>query len=206
MSKSLKQFQQSYQNFVNYNVELTANLAKSHLILFLNVNMEKPDFSETCWATLDNKTLAEFKALSIYAQINKTLMPLLYPEVSFEPGKAIPIDVLLNPRKLTPLQLSQAFDAIKDITENALQETIANRTCTEVLLNLLKTCVNFLITLVTFGQKQDTFKSSTFHLEKIKKIQEDMHTILEKLNEDEKKVELDKPEVPTAYTSQVFTI
>ncbi|WED42365.1 hypothetical protein [Legionella cardiaca] len=193
MSKTLDQFKNSYYDYVKYNTALVAHLATFRLDLFLKVATGRYNFSDDVWATFDNKTVAEFKALAIYYQIGQKLLPILYPDITCEPKKTTPPGVLLNPRKLTPLQLSQAFDAIKEITEHALHETLANRPGTEVILDFLKACLNFLITLVTFGQKKDIFKSTTYHLEKISKIQNDMHNILDKLEKDEKDIELEKP-------------
>jgi hypothetical protein len=55
--------------------------------------------------------------------------------------------------------------------------------------------VNFLITIVTFGQKPDFFKSSTFQLEKINQVQQNVHNIFDTLSEEDRVVELDRPSI-----------
>ncbi|WP_298624533.1 hypothetical protein [uncultured Legionella sp.] len=197
MSKELVKFKKSYEDFVKYNTELLVELSKSHTNLVLQISSGSCNFSGSPWVALDNKTLAEFKALAIYDKIGKKLIPIMYPGVNVEPGKltVIPIEKLLSPRKLNPQQLSEALDSIKEIAEEALQETVNNRTGAEIILNFLKSCVNFLITIVTFGQKQNFFKSSTFQLEKINQVQQDFHNIFDTLSEEDRIVELDRPSV-----------
>jgi hypothetical protein len=197
MSKELEQFKRNYEDLVKYNTELVVNLSKSRLDLVLKVNSGSCNFSESPWTTLNNNTLAEFKALAIYDRISKKILPIVYPDVDFKPElgkiKIIPLNSFLHPHKITPTQLTQALDSIKEIAEEALQETISNTTNFEVILNFLESCVNFLIACVTIGYEQNFFKSSTFQLEQIKNLQQDMHTIFDKLNEEEKAIELDRP-------------
>lgn len=193
MSKELLKFKKSYEDFVKYHAELVAELSKSHLDLFLKIISLPCDFSKSPWVSLDNKTLAEFKAMAIYDKIGKKLLPIMYPGVNFEPGKLNIIPIGLYPRKVNPQQLSEALDSIREIAEEALRETINNRTGAEIILNFLKSCVNFLITIGTLGQKQNFFKSSTFQLEKINQVQQDMHNIFDTLSEEDRVVELDIP-------------
>lgn len=195
MSRELENFKKSYDDFAKYNAELALDLLKAHPNLVLLINRGPCDFSKSPWVALDNKTLSEFKALAIYTKIGKELLPIMYPGVSFELGAVIPLDKLLSPRKLNPTQITQALDSIKEIAGKALQETIDNRTGFEIVLNFLKACVNFLITIVTFGQKQNFFKSSTFQIEKINEMQQDLHNLFENLSDEEKTVELDPPNI-----------
>ncbi len=195
MSNNLEQFKKNYADFMNYNLKLIENLSKSHLGLVLKVTTENFNFSESPWTTLDNKTLIEFKALAIGDKISKKLLPIVYPNLNLERASFIPINDLLSPQKITPTQLTNAFASIKEITEEALQESISNTTTFEAILNFLESCVNFLISCVTCGQEPNFFKSNTFQLEQIKNIQEDMHAIFDKLSDEEKAIELDPPKV-----------
>ena len=195
MSEELVKFKKSYEDFFKYNTKLEVELSKSHFNLVIQISSGRCNFSKSPWITFDNKTLAEFKAVAIYHKISEKLLPIFYPGVHHEPGKLtlIPVEKLLSPHKINPQQFSEALDSIKQIAEEALQETINNRTGAEIILNFLKSCVNFLITIVTFGQKPDFFKSSTFQLEKINQVQQDVHNIFDTLSEDDRVVEFHRP-------------
>jgi hypothetical protein len=194
MSKELEHFKKSYAALTKSNVELSVELLKSHFLLVAKFSSDSCNFSESPWNTLDNETLVKFKTLSIFDKISKKLLPIVYPGLNFADGlNTIPIDKLFSPRKLNPQQLTEALDSVKEITEDILDETLNNRTGTEIILDFLKSCVNFLFTMVTFGQCQNFFKSSTYHLEVIKQTQQDFHSIFEKLSGEEKSAELDKP-------------
>ncbi len=179
MSSNIEQFKKNYADFINYNLKLTVNLTKSRLDLVLKVTTGNSNFSESPWTTLDTKTLAEFKALAICDKINKKLLPIVYPNLNFERAAIIPIDELFSPQKITPTQLTNAFVSIKEIAEEALQESISKTTTLEAILNFLESCVNFLIFCVTFGQEPNFFKSNTFQLEQIKNMQQDAYYLRE---------------------------
>lgn len=195
MSNELVKFKQSYEDFVTYCTGLAVELSKSHANLVIQMSIGPYNFSEAPWVTLDNKTLAEFKALAIYYKIEEQLLPIIYPGIKSRADlfrAALP-EQLLFPRKLNPQQLSAAFDSMKEIAQEALKEAINNRTGAEIILDFLKSCLNFLIIVVTFGQKPNFFQSSTSQFEKINQIQQDMHDIFEKLSDEEKITELDNP-------------
>jgi hypothetical protein len=195
MSNNLEQFKKNYADFAKYHIELLVNLSKSHRNLVFKFTNGSSDFTRSPWTTLDTKTLAEFKALAIYDKISKKILPIVFPNLNFERAALIPVSELLSPQKITPTQLTSAFDSIKKITEEARLESISNSTTFEVILNFLESCVNFLISCVTCGHENNFFKSNTFQLEQIENLQEDMHAIFNKLSDDEKVIGLDRPAV-----------
>ncbi|WED41973.1 hypothetical protein [Legionella cardiaca] len=186
MSNSLEQFKNSYVAMQQANLNLLAKLAQSYPDL-----IDGPFyFSQTPWIDLDNKTLADFKALAIYQTIDKKLLPSLYPGVDFSPGKNTPIETLLAPKKLNPIQIAQAVESTKEIANIMLQESRNTITGCESILNFLKSCLNFLGTIITFGQRQNFFETTTFQLDQIKEIQDKIHMSFETLVEEEKVTEL----------------
>lgn len=76
-------------------------------------------------------------------------------------------------------KISKVFDSLKPDIEQLLQSERANRTCGDKVLNFLKSCVNLLITIITFGHQQNFFKSSTFYAEQIKSTQQELHDLVE---------------------------
>jgi hypothetical protein len=82
----------------------------------VQINDGAYNFSESPWDSIDNKTLAEFKALAIYDKIGKKLLPMIYPEVNFAGDKFHTQEKLIYPRK-NPQQLSEVLDSIKNLAE-----------------------------------------------------------------------------------------
>ncbi|WED41974.1 hypothetical protein [Legionella cardiaca] len=191
MSKSLEQFKKSYATLQQSNLNLVKKLASSYPSLVLQLHNGQYDFSQLPWINLDKKTLADFKALAIYFTMAKKLLPFLYPGVDFTTERNISIETLLTPKKLNPTHISQAVESTIELTDSLLHETRNTITGFESFLNFLKSCLNFLVTLITFGYKQNFFESTTFQLDQIKQIQEKMHTSFETLEEEEKVIELD---------------
>lgn len=194
MSKALEQFKKSYDDFYKYSQELAEGLAKSNLTLLGEMQMKlltggEVDFSQSPFNAIDNKTLAELKAMAIYTKISRNLLPKLLPDS---------VDINLDEtnfasfrKKLKPTDLIEALDTIQDIAAKDLDDTILNRTNSEIILNLLKDIANLLISLVSFGTQPNFFKSSTFHITKINDTIEDLNTNFGLLEQDEKIVELE---------------
>ncbi len=202
MSNTLEQFKKSYATFTQYKTNLMLDLLKSHPHLISQLNAPDRDFSKSPWTTLDSKTLIKFKSFAIYGKVESQLLPVMYPGLVLDPEKMTFLSGA--PAKLTPIQISQALDSIQGVAAETLQEIRNNRAGSDVVLDFLKACVNFLITIVTLGRQPGFFHSSTFQVEQIIKVQERMNTLVEQLDSAEKEVGLDMPVVEIKDNPVIF--
>lgn len=193
MSKQLEEFKKAFVDFQKHALQLGLGLAKKNPVKLLKlVGKKHCDFSKSPWVELDTKTLADFKALNICKafgdRVGETILKIAQSrDISLRDG---------TPPILNTTQWTEAIDSIELITAKAIKESRNNRKPMEIVLDFLKVCVNFLISLVTFGHKPNFFKSSTFGLEMLKQSQQNIHRLYEKLSNEEKSRELDLKDAP----------
>ncbi len=223
MSVQLDNFKKSYADLSHYPVEIIQDLIKSYILnKKVSEFIAFFKSYEHNLKNLDSKILGELRALSIYLQIYQKLLPKIFPNLvvqlqsflsaygqqqsfqstyillqslqnKYNQNPECFSEILSNPRKLNPQEVYEALDSIKQIAQATLEHANNNQTWAEMVLNFLKSCANFLITMVTFGQKPNFFKSTTFELERIIRLQHDLHDIFNSLSPQEKVDPLDWP-------------
>jgi len=186
MSNELKEFNQNWNVYIKYRDELYAVLEKKHynlLEIFRKQQFAKSFadfFSEQPWPGIDKATLSQFKAYFLYQKITVKGIDKTIASLRFS------MDTSYSFELLTPKDTVEFLESVLAELSLCIDEIIENRTGTEILLNFLKSCVNFLISRLTFGAQPNFFKSNTFYLEKLQQIHENCDKIYRKLPEQDK--------------------
>lgn len=195
MSKQLEEFKKAFVNFQNYPIQVAIGSGKKKVPFkfFELIEQGASDFSKLPWVELNTKTLADFKVINIYKAFRRKVSDTIF-EMPKSKNIFLKDDTPIP--NLNIIQLAQVLDFIIVMTNKALQESLNSRTTLEVIVDFLKVCVNFLISLITFGYKPNFFKPSTVGLEMFKQKQQNLYQLFDKLSDEEKRVELNIQDFP----------
>lgn len=195
MSKQLEEFKEGFNNIKIYVTKLTLELArnKTNLKLLKNQMEDSWDFSKSPWVELDTKTLAAFKVLDIWNVFNKKINEIIS---DLKQEENIPRTRETPPPQLTPTQWTQVIDSLQEMTDKAIQGSLKNRKVFEKVIDFLKVCANFFISVIHRGHKPTFYKTTTFELEMLRHHQKNIHQLFEKLSNEEKRSKIEMVGVP----------
>lgn len=191
MSNALKEFVGAYNELSKIKNGLFIKFFRSQPLLAIRIKSGNYNVDEDTWKSMDVKTRAELRVVIFGSKLDSKLLPILFPNIDFNSLQAVNMNALANPNNLPVNKIYEFIDDLSELVDNYLLTTQEERNSMNCVLDFIKTCANFLIKLLSFGNSQNFFETTTSKLEQVKYLQERIHSSYNELTVDESLTELE---------------
>ncbi len=198
-SRTLNEFVKAFNNLQQFNVSFYQKLVDEKKLpdYIIKMALKSKGFNGPDWQDIDIRTRVSIRALDLCNNFTNQLLPVLADlfNVSFKnkdinKGLEFLGGLIAKPLYLKPLKIDQAIKVLDKLVDNYLRDTYKERVALDCVIDCLKTCANFLISLFTLGHSPAFFDTTAGPLEQLKTHYDSVRSIHNKLSAVEKSVPL----------------